>query len=329
MPEQLNLDIPLFDADRLPRKPYCTENLAHGLLIRPLKIAIQMRYIQPNRPGMVSYLAFDIDRADAGAAWLDSNAPKPSFIIKNPDNGHAHYLYALEHPVPTTSAARLKPMQYVAAIERAIAEQLRSDPGYSGLIIKNPAHQHWQTIVVETLPYSLSKLSQGLDLSAAANAARIRECASSGLGRNCTVFDDLRQWAYKAVTQHWRPGGESGFVVATREKAHELNLFPEPLQQKEVDQIAKSVSRWVWKRFNPATRRDLIERTHTPELQAKRGSKKGQARREELLPKVMLLTHAAYSTREIGVQLGIPQKTVARWIKQHLEKQAIENDSHV
>lgn len=329
MQEQLKLDIPLFDADRLPRKPRCTNDLSYGTVVRPLKIAIRMKYIQPNPPGIVSYLAFDIDRHDAGAAWLDSNAPRPSFIIKNPENGHAHYLYALEHPVPTTSAARLKPMQYVAAIERAIAEQLRSDPGYSGLIIKNPAHQHWDTMIVETLPYSLSKLSQGLDLSAAANAARIRECASSGLGRNCTVFDDLRQWAYKAISHHWKPGGDAGFALATREKAHELNIFPEPLQQKEVDQIAKSVSKWVWKRFSPASRRELIERTHTPELQAKRGSKKGQARREELFPHVMLLNLASYSTREIGEQLGIPQKTVARWIKQHMEKHAIENGSHV
>ncbi|MDH0574237.1 replication initiation protein [Pseudomonas fulva] len=329
MPEQLKLDIPLFDADRLPRKPYCTENLLHGLLIKPLKTAIRMRYIQPNPPGLVNYLAFDVDRPDAGAAWLDSNAPRPSFIIKNPENGHAHYLYALEHPVPTTSAARLKPMQYVAAIERAIAEQLRSDPGYSGLVIKNPAHQHWHTIVVETTPYTLSKLSQGLDLSSAANAERMRECAASGLGRNCTVFDDLRQWAYKAVARHWKPGGEAGFTQATREKAHELNQFSQPLQPKEIEQIAKSVSKWVWKRFSPATRRELIERTHTPELQAKRGAKKGESRREELLPRVLLLSLAAHSTREIGEQLGIPQKTVARWIKQHHEKYANENVSQV
>lgn len=327
--EQLKLDIPLFDADRLPRKPYCTEDLAHGLLIKPLKIAIKMRYIQPNPPGIVSYLAFDIDRANAGAAFLDSNAPRPSFIIKNPENGHAHYLYALATPITTTSAARLKPIRYVAAIERAIAEQLGSDPGYSGLIIKNPAHQHWHTIVVETTPYSLSRLAEGLDLSEAANAARIRECATSGLGRNCTVFDDLRHWAYKAVVHHWKPGGENGFIEATRAKAHELNLFQEPLQSKEVDQIAKSVSKWVWKRFSPAARQDLIERTHTPEIQAKRGAQKGQARRDELFAKVMLLSHAAYSTREIAEQLEIPQQTVARWIKQHKEKLLNENGSRV
>lgn len=320
MQEQLKLDIPLFDADRLPRKPYCSDDLAHGLLIRPLKIAIRMRYIQPNPPGIVSYLSFDIDRPDAGAAWLDSNAPRPSFIIKNPDNGHAHYLYALAAPVTTTSASRLKPMQYVAAIERAIAEQLRSDAGYSGLIIKNPAHQHWQTIVVETLPYSLSRLAQGLDLSAAANAERMRECATSGLGRNCTIFDDLRQWAYRAVAHHWKPGGETGFSQAARAKAHELNLFQEPLQSKEVDQIAKSVSKWVWKHFNPASRRELIERTHTPEVQAQRGAKKGQAKRDELMGKALMMTLAAYSTREIAEELGVSFKTVSNWIKRAADK---------
>ena len=314
MQEQLKLDIPFFDLDRLPRKPYCSDDLS-TLLIRPLRIAIKKRYIQHNPPGIVSYLAFDIDRANAGAAWLDSNAPRPSFIIKNPENGHAHYLYALETPVTTTSAARLKPVRYVAAIERAIAEQLGADAGYSGLIIKNPAHSHWQTLVVETRPYSLSRLSQGLDLSEAANAARIRECATSGLGRNCTIFDDLRQWAYKAVVHHWKPGGEDGFIKATRAKAHELNLFAEPLLHKEVDQIAKSVSKWVWKRFSPSARQALIERTHTPEIQAQRGAKKGQAKRDELMGKAMMMTLAAYSTREIAEELGVSAMTVSNWIR--------------
>ena len=313
----------LFETPRLPRKPYCTDDLTAGLMVRPLRIAIQKRYIQPNPPGKASYLAFDVDRADAGAAWLDSNAPRPNFIIKNPENGHAHYLYALEHPVCTTSAARVKPMRYLAAIEAAIARELGADAGYSGLIIKNPCHGHWQTIIVEPNFYSMAALAEHLDLTAPANE-ELR--CQTGLGRNCTLFDTLRQWAYKSVEDYWKPNGELPWSKAVRARAHAYNVFPEPLQPKEVDQIAKSVSKWVWKHFSPAARRDLIERTHTPELQAKRGAKKGQARRDELLDVVMLMTLAGHSTREIGAELDIPQKTVARWIKQYRE-QKDENHS--
>lgn len=303
----------LFETPRLPRKPYCTDDLTHGLMIRPLHIAIQKRYIQPNPPGVASYLAFDVDRPDAGVAWMDSNAPRPNFIIKNPDNGHAHYLYALEHGVCTTSAARQKPLKYLAAVEHAISRELRADPGYCGLIIKNPHHQHWQTIIVETQFYSMSALASGLDLSTLAANHELHLVA--GLGRNCTVFDTLRQWAYKAVTEYWRPAGESAWFAAVREHAHSYNVFPVPLQSKEVDQIAKSVAKWVWQHFSPTARRELIERTHTPELQAKRGAKKGEAKRQELMDKAMLLTLAGYSTREIGLELGVSNKTVGNWIK--------------
>lgn len=308
----------LFETPRLPRKPYCSDDLTYGLMVRPLKIAIKKRYIQPNPPGKASYLAFDVDRGDAGAAWLDSNAPRPNFIIKNPENGHAHYLYALEHPVCTTSAARIKPMRYLAAIEAAIARELGADAGYSGLIIKNPCHGHWQTIIVEPNFYSMSALADHLDLTA--KPANDEQSCQSGLGRNCTIFDTLRQWAYKAVPEYWKPNGETVWSQAVRERAHGYNIFANQLQVKEVDQIAKSVSRWVWKNFSPAARQDLIERTHTPELQAKRGAKKGAARREEMFDRVMLLTLAAYSTREIAIELDIPQQTVARWIKQHRER---------
>ncbi|TRO19643.1 hypothetical protein EQ826_24075 [Ectopseudomonas mendocina] len=308
----------LFETPRLPRKPYCTDDLDYGLMVRPLHIAIQKRYIQPNPPGIASYLAFDIDRGDAGAAWLDSNAPRPNFIIKNPENGHAHYLYALEHPVCTTSAARIKPMRYLAAIEAAIARELGADAGYSGLIIKNPCHGHWQTIIVEPNFYSMSALAEHLDLTA--RPANDERGCQSGLGRNCTIFDTLRQWAYKAVTDYWKPNGELAWSKAVRERAHVYNVFPEPLQPKEVNQIAKSVSKWVWKHFSPAARQDLIERTHTPELQAKRGAKKGEAKRQELMDKAMLLTLAGYSTREIGAQLGVTAMTVSNWIKRSKAK---------
>jgi hypothetical protein len=305
----------LFDAPRLPRKPYCTDDLQQGLMVRPLAIAIKKRYIQPNPPGKTSYLAFDVDREDAGAAWLDCNAPRPNFIIKNPENGHAHYLYALEHAVCTTSAARQKPLQYLAAIERAISSELNADPGYCGLIIKNPHHGHWQTIVVEPGFYSMSALAEHLDLSAKP-ANEERRC-QSGLGRNCTLFDNLRQWAYRAVSDHWKPNGQRSWDIAVRDKAHSYNTFPEALQSKEVDQIAKSVSSWVWKHFSPSARRDLIERTHTPELQAKRGSMKGAKRRQELMDKAMLMTLAGHSAREIGQELDVPFQTVARWIKKN------------
>jgi len=310
--QQLAFD--LFAEDRLPRKPYCSNDLESGLMIRPLETALAMRYIQPNRPGMQSYLAFDVDRPDAGAAWIDSNAPRPSFVIKNPANGHAHYLYVLESAVCTTSAARLAPLRYLEAIERAIRHELDADVGYSGLIIKNPIHKHWQTIVSNAVPYSLADLASHLDLTTkAANCDVVRDF--SGLARNCSVFDGLRFWAYKAVTGYWRPNGESAWLAAVKDHAHSLNLFAEPLPYKEVNQIAKSVGKWVWKRFSPRERQALIERTHAPALQSTRGQKKGAKRRDEWLPQVLEMKASGMTQGAIARETGISQQTIGNWLK--------------
>lgn len=311
------LELPLFDQGRLPRKPYCTNDLSTGLKIRPLKQAIEQRYIQPNPPGMTHFLLFDLDRPDAGSYWMDANAQPPSFIIKNPENGHAHYLYALQHGVCTTSAAKQKPMRYLAAIEQAMCRDLKADPGYAGLITKNPLHRHWQTIPVHTRLYSLADLALDLDLNTANDDKR--ESYGYGLGRNCSVFDELRHWAYRSVSEFWRPGGFDGWQRAVRERAHGCNMFSSPLQPKEIDQIAKSVAKWVWKHFSPHTRQALIERTHTPELQSKRGQQKGATLRERGLE----LLRSGMTIAQVATETGATRMTVHNW-----QKRLYENSSH-
>ena len=47
--------------DRLPKKPYCSDNLDYGLIIRPKEISLKYKYIQPNSPYYLHYLVFDLD----------------------------------------------------------------------------------------------------------------------------------------------------------------------------------------------------------------------------------------------------------------------------
>ncbi|MEX0635116.1 replication initiation protein [Serratia ureilytica] len=81
--------------------------------------AILAKYIQFNQPHAVHVLGFDVDRAGAAIDWSDRNAPAPTLTITNPDNGHAHLLYALE--TSTHRAERkMKPLRYAAAVENAL-----------------------------------------------------------------------------------------------------------------------------------------------------------------------------------------------------------------
>ena len=146
--------------ERLPHRPYCTDDPAQGLLIRPQATALAYRHIQHNPPPHVSTLIFDIDRPDGYHAWDDAGLPAPNWVCVNLKNGHAHYGYLLATPVARTSAARQKPLRYLAAIERVLTHRLGADVGYAGLITKNPLHDDWLTIWHHSEAFPLDYLAE-------------------------------------------------------------------------------------------------------------------------------------------------------------------------
>ena len=150
--------------EKLPHKPYCSDDLGHGVIIRPKKTAIQKPYIQHNPPCLVTSLVFDIDRSDAYFAWSDANLPTPTWIAKNPKNCHAHIGYMLAMPVCTTHRARQNVIEYLAKIEQAYSFALGADRGYSGLITKNPCHTAWENHIFDVEPYELNYLADFVEL---------------------------------------------------------------------------------------------------------------------------------------------------------------------
>ena len=105
--------------EKLPHKPYCSDGLGYGLVIRPKRTAIQKQYIQHNPPCLITSLVFDIDRSDAYFAWSDANLPQPTWLTKNKKNGHAHIGYMLSAPVCNTHKAKQNVIEYLAKIEQA------------------------------------------------------------------------------------------------------------------------------------------------------------------------------------------------------------------
>ena len=242
--------------ERLPRRPYCTDDPAQGLLIRPQATALAYRHIQHNPPPHVACLVFDVDSSDGYEAWKDAGLPAPNWITFNPKNSHAHYGYYLEAVVARTCAAKQKPLRYLAAIEHVLAKRLGADMGYAGLITKNPVHGDWWTIWHHTDTFSLDYLAEFCpDAELAAYSRRSRK-EVGGLGRNVTVFDNVREWAYSAVREFWRPNGYEVWADAVRASCESANAFGReqggPLPMSEIKATAKSIARWVWNRFTPA-----------------------------------------------------------------------------
>jgi len=255
--------------ERLPHKPYFSDDLHFGVRIAGKERAILARYIQFNQPHAMFWLGFDVDRIGAAIDWSDRNAPAPTLTITNPENGHAHLLYALKTSIRTAPNGKIKALRYAAAVENALRKKLGADTGYSGLICKNPNHDHWKIAVWQPELYTLDWLADFLDL----NAANDKEIdVDYGLGRNCTLFEKTRKWAYRAIRQGWPEYDR--WLKACYERANAYNLqFTVPLDDNEVGGIAKSISKWTHNKFTQSSFENYVTRTHTPSVQSIRGSK--------------------------------------------------------
>lgn len=244
------------DLSRWPRRPYCTDDLEAGLRIRSLRSAITRPYIQANPPHLRVWSLFDIDRRGAASAWEDADLPPPAWTSINRANGHAHSAWGLRAPVLTSGlGARDAPMRYLCAVESLMRERLQADPGFSGLITKNPAHPTWLTLRGPRLVYDLAELAEWLPGLEKHKPKRGR-VDNVGLGRNVSLFDALRQWAYRSVRKYKGAGlrGWQAWANECSSRAHEMNvdLFPgRELHFQEIRHIAKSVAAWVWRKFDP------------------------------------------------------------------------------
>jgi len=294
-----NAALKLFN-DRLPLKPYFTDELQYGLRIAGKERALLARYIQFNQPHAQYWLCFDVDRPGAAIDWSDRNAPAPTLTIMNKANGHAHLLYALKTAVRTAPDGKIKPLKYAAAVESALREKLDADVGYSGLICKNPNHENWQIAVWQPELYTLDWLADSLDLKSANDKTILPDY---GLGRNCTLFDKTRKWAYRAIRQGW-PAYEQ-WLQACHERANAYNhQFIQPLDEKEMSGIAKSIAKWTYNKFTQDSFSKYIMATHLSKIQSWRGSRsKGGGRK---------LSETSERQVEPWVTLGISRSTYYR-----------------
>lgn len=232
---------------RLPRRPYCSNDLSHGLVIRPAVTALQHRHLQPNAPLETAWLVFDLDYPGAAFAWEKANLPPPTLTVSNPENGHAHLFYGLTTPVGMSDAARDAPIRFAAAVQAAFLAKLCADTGYAGLIAKNPFHDAWRALWVQHL-YDLGEMADYVELP-----KRRAQQEVLGLGRNCTLFDELRTWAYQWVREYKRNDANAEqWLRAVLGQGEKLNSFNVPLSFNEVKAVAKSIAKWTWRNFSDA-----------------------------------------------------------------------------
>lgn len=310
--EQLEL---LLDTERWPRRPYCSNGFDDGgMRIRSLKSALSHKYIQANPPHLRVWSIYDVDRPGAALAWDDALLPPPAWASINRENGHAHLVWGLKAPVLVEGlGARDAPMRYLCAIESMMREKLKADAGYAGLVTKNPIHPLWKTLKGPQFHYELNDLAEWLP-GIEKHIPR-RKVEEVGLGRNVTLFDKMRLWAYKNVRQYklnakgiadW-----NAWISRVNTEALVRNGdFLNPLDGREVWHIAKSVATWVWRNFNIEASDSRFSALQAHRVQQRWGNN------EEKRVTARLMKASGTSYRTIANELGVALSTVQRWVNE-------------
>lgn len=300
--------------DNLPHRPYCTDDKEFGLQVRPKAIAMGKKIIQPNTIAKVLWLVFDYDKKDVLGRIEETNLPYPNLLVTNPINGKSHIFYSLLTPVCKTDNARWKPLEYLAKVQYSLSQKLGADIGYSGLVAKNPLHSYWKVLQLSSKSYELGELAEYLDLP----LKLPKRASTEGLGRNCSIFEIVRHIAYANVLKYRIEHNSTAwdeFILNECEKVNDE--FADSLDWKEVKGIAKSISRWTWRKYSKQWSDEKFSA-----IQAKRGRagglKSGTTRTiksEEKRLKCRSMRSEGHTLKEISASLEVPLSTVGRWCK--------------
>jgi hypothetical protein len=289
-------------AEIMAQAPYCANDLNDGIYRRNSKTALNKKFIEINTPADINFLVFDIDKKQQSFySFDDCGAPIPTFITQNPINGNCHYTYALETPVHRHHGARIKPQAYCRAIVAAMTHKLGADKSYTGLITKNPLHEHWRTEYHPKV-YELEELAEYVELPK--NKYNHKHASESVKeGRNCALFDELRFYAYQYIKT--APASFKSVLEHLLFTAQSFNIHGLPLN--EVQATAKSVAKFVCNRYS------ANGGSMTPEQVAghKTQSEMAAKRRTEAFE----LLGRGYSQQEISEALNVDSRTLRRWIK--------------
>jgi len=336
--------------ERLPRYPYATDDPRQGMRPRKRENAIRYRYIQVGRyPHAIARIVLDLD----GPTWWDAmERIPPSLSIPNPRAPwRAHLVYELEPPVwlssPRAHEGQANPFALVREVDARLRAYFGADPAYTGLLGRNPlAHPH---LLGGGKLWDLRSLLEELrDLTPRRRALAYLDTAT--YGRNCTVFDQVRAFAYSVVAMYrGKPNGFDLFRQAVAHEAHRLNqtLFRDhpqgPLPRREVEAtIVTSVSKWVFHRYrgtrvwvlsgtgrvdrstlSPAARA-LIEPLRGEELEKARrkpleaASRKRRGEAEKALVEALKRLQAREETitaRALAREAGVHHTTASRWLQ--------------
>lgn len=246
----------LYDLNKLnsiltaPNLIYGSDDLTYGIALQPSQKALKRAYIQANNQKAINLLVLDLDHPNP-LIFEEIGLATPNFIVRDKSKNTSHLIYILENFITRDYERFGKNLKYFALIQQAYTKALNADPNYTNLIVKNPNNAKWLTTNPNPYrAYSLDELADYVELP-----KKLIKKQVVGEGRNCYLFDVVRKWAYKEVLFYKNnQATQTDFFNIVLNKLEKLNCFENApcLGFNELKNIAKSISTWVWERFNSA-----------------------------------------------------------------------------
>lgn len=283
-----------FDSWWLPQRPLCCDDDYSQLHRRSRADALKCKHVETNPSALVNTIVVDIDDKEARAIALwGHRGMLPNWIAENPANGHAHAGWVLTYPVCRTDMARLKPLKLLRAVTEGLRRSVDGDEGYSGLLMKNPLSDAWDSDLCREDTYDLPDLVAALEEHGdmpPKSWTRTKRAREVGVGRNCTLFDEARTLAYREVRRlpDRTPASSDLLREYVRRTCHELNatLFTDPLPAREVNDTAKSIHKWITTRSRMWRDGAVANAATFIAIQSARGRKGGKASGEARQSKI-------------------------------------------
>lgn len=284
----------------LPLWPYASDELYRGIYRMGRPDALEHRYIEANPQALSNLLVVDIDRPDAFLRSMEHRGGfLPNSVVENRRNGFAHAAWAMAEPITRTEYAHRKPLAYMAAVVEGLRRSVDGDKGYSGLMTKNPVHDDWDASWITDRLYTLDELAGHLTETGfmpPASWQRTKRRAPVGLGRNCTIFETARTWAYREVRKcpDRSPASSRWLYEAISVEVHGQNAgFSEPLPEREAEGVAASIHRWITTRSRMWLDGAAVYEATFSTIQSARGRKSGQTRRGDKYERALSLIREA------------------------------------
>lgn len=255
--------------DLLPEKVRVQPEKDAPQLIRSKSHAHKYSRLNPHH-GNIHYLVVDVDEPLHQLSTYDAHLPEANIYCMDREKGTGHLYWRLNSPVYAWANQRhSKAYRYLDAIHYAFTDRIHGgDKAFTRQISKNPLNDEWEIYQGTDKAYELHELAEFIPNLSKLRPKRDRMIElEDGAGRNTTLFNELRLWAYPNVEMA-RSVDYAVWENQVLTRALSINAnFPQPLGLSEVRSTAKSVAKYVFKKYTPQKQRGRDQDVITEDME--------------------------------------------------------------